>query len=658
MKKRGYLILGIFVVVLSIVLVLAAEGFLTNSNGFWKFTNGTIVNSQTINLNSSQLEGAFGGSSVLGGPNNFKSYVSIGLPTYIESTQYLVYFEIYEKDNVIDTPGEDGYNDPIRVGNNNLTGILECDPNSLASYVISSWEISLNDINNAGTEADGIYEFYYKVIYYEISTLEEFEKTYNNTILNINIIWDNVTIIEDLSSTWYDFSLNPIEIAKFDSVDLTNPTPSIDNSLYFELTGFPKTSVGQKVNVEIYENDSVDGLTDDAIRTDTISLEGTIDADGKVMVLWKLTEEDIIAAETEDQYEFYAKINVLGEEISFKDYPVFVEVTDTPATYLDNANAEWRNEQGTYQLFTWEYLDGQPNNVVIYATSIGASVGTEVTFEVFEDDAIGRDNIRTIATGNPLTGTVNAAGIAFTLWTITADDLANSGAGGSEANPWEYYFKLNISSEEKEFATEILQVVNARGGECINVNFCGDYGTLGDCGTDECNVTISIPDINCSAEDFTCFCEWNETAGKCGAAWTTTEVDPPVWGPMVVGMCSYNEDSGTDNCDDGYLSYSWESNWTWDGGNIYATEAECLAAIDTTSGCIQDILGWHYDPENKYTLCAGGENTITCPAQVQLTYGNWINWVVAVAVILIIYFLIFHFKKKNKKKDVKKIKKK
>ena len=659
------------------MFVLAAEGFLTGTTGYWADKDENILGSEIIELDSSQLEGALGGARLnlsfcedginlcSGGQqiiltdNIFKTYVT-GIDMGCPEAGYEIYFEVYEKDSSVGEIGEDGTDDPIRVGASRLNGIVRTTaPNCLSSVAIAPWAISVGDITNAGTETDGIYEFYYKAI-----TIEGWEKDYNDTILNINITSQNNNLTVNLSSAWYGFDYIPISgTVQFDSSDLSSPTPSVDNSVYFEITGFPTTLKGQVVDIEIYENDSVDGLLDDEIRTastDVGVLKGTIDETGKTKVLWKLTEEDIIAAETEDTYEFYAKINLLSDEISFKDNPVFIEITDVPTSYLDNALAEWRDLLGLQKETAITYKSTATNIVSLYAWNIGATEGTEVTIQVYEDDAIGRDNIRTIATENPLTGTVNAAGVLFVLWTISEEDVGNSGAGGTESNPWEYYFKLNISDEEKEFDTEILEVRNTSAivpGECVNVNICADYNTAGDCSEDECNVTIDILGVNCSAEDISCYCAWNETEG-CAAQWGVTAPNGTNGtGVIVIGSCALDENAGEDNCDDGFLSYSWMANWNWDGGNQYATQELCLSATGGSPGdCVQDptTLLWHYDPESRNALCVGGENTLACPNQVQLSFGNWLNWVIAVIIILVIYYFVALYRKKHKKSKAKK----
>jgi hypothetical protein len=104
--------------------------------------------------------------------------------------------------------------------------------------------------------------------------------------------------------------------------------------------------------------------------------------------------------------------------------------------------------------------------------------------------------------------------------------------------------------------------------------------------------------------------------------------------PAKVGTCYYQETS-TDNCDDGFLSYSWEASWVWALGN--------------------EIL--NYDPTDRALKCEDGSNTIACPAQIQLPFFNLFNLMVTLLVVGIVYYVLNSrgvLKKFKKKKSSKK----
>lgn len=77
------------------------------------------------------------------------------------------------------------------------------------------------------------------------------------------------------------------------------------------------------------------------------------------------------------------------------------------------------------------------------------------------------------------------------------------------------------------------------------------------------------------------------------------------------------------------------------------------------------MQGWHYDPINLFTgtnkssQCVAGENTIACPAQIQLPFFNTYNLIVTLVVIILIYILINSaFKKQKVVKKKRKVRKK
>lgn len=105
--------------------------------------------------------------------------------------------------------------------------------------------------------------------------------------------------------------------------------------------------------------------------------------------------------------------------------------------------------------------------------------------------------------------------------------------------------------------------------------------------------------------------------------------DPDV--PTGVGKCTYDEDTGGDTCDDGFLTFSWTAVWTWDP----SCDATCRAE--------------NQDTRNK---CADGSRTIECPAQIPLPFFGAYNFIVALAIIALIYILWSsnQGKKKSRKK--------
>ena len=88
------------------------------------------------------------------------------------------------------------------------------------------------------------------------------------------------------------------------------------------------------------------------------------------------------------------------------------------------------------------------------------------------------------------------------------------------------------------------------------------------------------------------------------------------------GSCYYDEQTG-DNCDDGFLTYSWIGTWTGEG--------------------------------EKPDWCEDGSNTVPCPAQIQLPFFGTYSIVLIIVLIALIYVILTWRKKKfNSKGKVKK----
>lgn len=539
-------------------------------------------------------------------------------------------FEIFESDASSE--------DSIRTNENALVGIL----NSHSGIAIAPWEITPEDIQAAGVE--DVYDFLFRVKKYDGSGFSCGE------FLRVNVTWDS--LIGNLHGFWVDYleTMGLTEVT-FEAGNLGG-TASELNTVKLRIDEFPTSLEGNTVSFSIYEKNA---NSYDVIRTRSTAINGTIDSNGSVMVPWTVTSTDIIAAgNDESTYDFYFNISMNNVEIKgFPDQKLAMTINGVinPDNVFENASGEWRDFLFLSQQIHFDYYDGESNIVSIYVWDLNAPEGTEINFTIYEDDFIGRDYITT------LNSTINN-GLAYALWDMTPEQIQLAGSGGTQSNPWDFYFEVvALEQGPEDFGKQILEVENASGcigcgSECININFCSDYSDSVNCSNDDCNVTISIPNIDCDAEDLTCYCEWDDSDG-CSPAWNANAIDPPAGG-IVIGKCSYQENLNEDDCNDGFLSYSWTSIWTWDGGNPgKVTEAECLSLNGggATEGCVQDSITnlWHYDPETRNELCIDGSNTIACPAQVQLSFGNWVNWLFAIIIILIAYYLI-HMSRKNKSK--------
>ncbi len=117
----------------------------------------------------------------------------------------------------------------------------------------------------------------------------------------------------------------------------------------------------------------------------------------------------------------------------------------------------------------------------------------------------------------------------------------------------------------------------------------------------------------------------------------------------IIGSCLLSE-SNSDDCNDGFLTYSWSADWTWGDGNN-------LASNPDGDLWIQNGSVWRLDPRRDSAQCVGGSKNLECPAKIKLPFFGTLNLIIAVILILIIY-LIIEYKKKNKKTRNSKGKKK
>jgi hypothetical protein len=274
-------------------------------------------------------------------------------------------------------------------------------------------------------------------------------------------------------------------------------------------------------------------------------------------------------------------------------------------------------------------------------------------FVLKEDDTIGDDTIQ-----DNLFGAYDVNGNLVYLWT---PEISDFWAAGLTETTYGFYFEVdgktstNLLIElDSELPTCDDEIMNGDevdvdcGGSCPNQdcvsvcfskNVCNDYQLEGNCNADICNIAEnSVPDLEA---DETASCIWN--LNICNTKKTL------YYNGTEIGSCIYVEDTTTDNCDDGFLSYSWTASMDW-GTNVYANEALCGL------NCVFDQGTWHYDPLAYGESCIAGSQTIPCPAQIQLNFFTWKNFFATALLILIIYIILKNSKtfKKTQKKIVTK----
>ncbi|MFA5953547.1 MAG: hypothetical protein WC812_03065 [Candidatus Pacearchaeota archaeon] len=200
-----------------------------------------------------------------------------------------IYFEIYEKD-------DNGIDDPIRVGKENLSGTIGAD--SLPIIKIP-WTITQADILKSEEEAS--YDYYLVMGVEELSFTKSFR---DSSILRVTINGDiqpNLNFA-NAQASWRNGDL----IEPITEYFWSEGIPNIVSSYIENITG----TAGTPIWIEIWEHD-VSG-DNDKIRSveNGTALLGYLTADGKVYALWTITEEDLIVAgyPNETSITFYPKI--------------------------------------------------------------------------------------------------------------------------------------------------------------------------------------------------------------------------------------------------------------------------------------------------------------------------------------------------------------
>jgi cysteine-rich repeat protein len=319
-------------------------------------------------------------------------------------------------------------------------------------------------------------------------------------------------------------------------------------------------------------------------------------------------------------------------------------------TDIGSINFEWRDSLGTAWIDDYTMGESNVTTFKIYIENIvNPYVGRNLNIEIKEKDTGFDDDITSV------TAVMQADGTAMGTFITSNQVFEDARAGPSDSdNDYEFYFIVSYDGQsESSKGIDELEVFIEDTETCevfvLNGNLCADYEDSGQCNADTCGVNESsgtAVGINCLLEGIDCYCEWNVTEAACGFEFDVTDPEG-----NVIGSCDYDEDrSGDENeCADGFLSYTWTGTWTWDLEN---------PGFPTSQGenYVQDPTDslWYFDPLGYSTSCVDGQNTIACPAKVQLSGFNWVNLIVALVIIGIIYGLFEWDKKKKKSKAGKK----
>lgn len=186
------------------------------------------------------------------------------------------------------------------------------------------------------------------------------------------------------------------------------------------------------------------------------------------------------------------------------------------------------------------------------------------------------------------------------------------------------------------------------------VDYCSDYENQTSCedyddDVADASVALLYNGKNCDSGNnilnsdpltylTNCQCTW-ETGSSgtevCkGDATIVVEEDPE--NPRYVGSCA-SEENTNDNCDDGFLQYSWKATWTWHSSNPGLSS---VPGDEDATDWVQDTDGWHYDPTGESAACVDGGRNVPCAGGLKVPFFTAINFIIAIAILIAFYIFI------------------
>ncbi|MFH1365134.1 MAG: thrombospondin type 3 repeat-containing protein [archaeon] len=310
----------------------------------------------------------------------------------------------------------------------------------------------------------------------------------------------------------------------------------------------------------------------------------------------------------------------------------------------------------------------QINRIMMLFKSEGLAPGTTVTFDVWEKDTWPNPDDH-IAPINAVSAANKQATGVWKVDTIEVDKKTD------DYN--DFYFKTTIagvtnikegeSNELKliKYSPDIAQcdykgIITCEqdnDSNSCNFNDCDvkEFGGIETCGTK----TSTIPGMIGCYYEIECICGWNATSKTCGPL--AEEVINPECEDAIIntdylsslGFCNIFQLGGTDDCADGFLTYSWNAGFDWKN-NAYNDQSQVPAGdflpIQTPDG------KWH-SKTILYDSCTSGEKTVPCPTALALPFFEAFELVATLIAIVLIYYFIFLFRKKGRKKTKSKKKK-
>lgn len=322
---------------------------------------------------------------------------------------------------------------------------------------------------------------------------------------------------------------------------------------------------------------------------------------------------------------------------------------------------KWTQSSHPYQNLNGERFTIQQDDLgtVSFRMVLMNPDSATASFIIYEDDIgigkLGDDEINTI-TGSNMNGELVA------VWTPSMADFE---AGGEEDGESEFYFEITDNGDVLESGKLYLTLDSGGSISSCGNTICDIGETLTNCPQD-CTEDPVDPCLGIgTCEDYdpnVCVADICDVAGA-GTGETSgtpvcrldsadecqTEIIHTSSSGFTLGYCQYLEHADTDDCADGFLSYSWDGAWQWASINAFADLDQCN--VNCGEECINIDGAIRCNEGNPGSTCSSGSATIPCPAQIQLKFFNWGNLVAAALLVAIVYFFI-RKKESGKKKKV------
>ncbi len=261
-------------------------------------------------------------------------------------------------------------------------------------------------------------------------------------------------------------------------------------------------------------------------------------------------------------------------------------------------------------------IDVIPDKTTIQAILKNSQLpeNTNLKVEIYEDDSVFDDLVKTITTKTDVNGKF------VENWIITQADLDKGKSFGETYNGLQFFFKIfNVNDNNKLITSSDNLGINLLDSAfCSDKFVCGDYAQTSCTNNDPCGVAAnSVPvGISCTDGTTNCFCLWDSPTSVCKGVSELLSYNATTGIELVSGRCIINANGKSGTCaQGGTISYGWTATWTG-------------------------------TPATKPASCVDGQTVLQCPAQIQLPFFGFYNFLITGLLIALIYTMLILRNKK------------